>query len=170
LVVIDFLRSWNGGTESSSSEPFPRETYDIDSTEYPVVVVIYKYCSSIPFNNRKSILVHSLGSVHPIEKRFTMAKFSSAALLSLLALMATSPTVSRGFVTRSPSTSKSNLVVSAPLRPTFVSFRGGETELAASTAEVESETVPSWESLESELEELKSKSGEDKKPVLTLYR
>ena len=92
-----------------------------------------------------------------------MIKITSIALLSLIAILATGPTASRcaqGFVARSPSTSSS--------KPAFVSFRGGK--VAATAANVEAEKVPSWESLESKLEELKSSYGEEKKPVLTLYR
>eukprot|EP00531_Pseudo-nitzschia_arenysensis_P004020 CAMPEP_0116131766 /NCGR_PEP_ID=MMETSP0329-20121206/9185_1 /TAXON_ID=697910 /ORGANISM="Pseudo-nitzschia arenysensis, Strain B593" /LENGTH=492 /DNA_ID=CAMNT_0003626227 /DNA_START=297 /DNA_END=1775 /DNA_ORIENTATION=- len=92
-----------------------------------------------------------------------MIKITSIALLSLIAILATGPTASRcaqGFVARSPSTSSS--------KPAFVSFRGGK--VAATAANVEAEKVPSWESLESKLEELKSSNGEEKKPVLTLYR
>jgi hypothetical protein len=103
-----------------------------------------------------------------------MAKISTTVLLSLLALLANGPTASRcaqGFVARSTST----LATSAS-RPAFVSFRGGEAPVAssssslASSSDVEAEKVPSWKSLESELANLRSSQGEEKKPVLTLYR
>ena len=82
--------------------------------------------------------------------------FSTTVLLSLLALVASSRGAAEGFVAKSATSTVSSL------RPAFVSFRGGQVEAAATD-------VPSWESLESELETLQS-SEVKKAPVLTLYR
>ncbi len=84
-----------------------------------------------------------------------MVNFSLMALLSLLALFASSKGAAEGFVARSATST-------LPLRPAFVSFRGGQVEAATTD-------VPSWESLQSELETIQS-SDEEKKPLLTLYR
>ena len=85
-----------------------------------------------------------------------MTTVSTTILLSLLALLATTTSRSaEGFVARAATST-------VPLRPAFVSFRGGE--LAAAT------NIPSWEYLEAELETIKSSDGEEQKPVLTLYR
>ena len=84
-----------------------------------------------------------------------MTRVSTTILLSLLALLATTTSRSaEGFVARSATST-------VALRPAFVSVRGGE--LAAAQ-------VPSWESLESELETIQEIDGEETKPVLTLYR
>ena len=99
-----------------------------------------------------------------------MEKFYTAPLLTLLALLVTELTASRcaqGFVARSQLTSSSC--------PSFVSFRGGkvDTRLLASESGTSlsiDDEVPSWESLESKLEKARSSHGQEKKPVLTLYR
>ena len=102
-----------------------------------------------------------------------MAKISSTALLSLLAVLATGSTTSRyaqGFVARSST------LLTSPLRPAFVSFRGGEAAATAaatataSSSEFDAEEVPSWESLESDLEKIRNSDVEETKPVLTFYR
>lgn len=113
-----------------------------------------------------------------------MAIFFTAALLSFLVFLANGPTVSRcaqGFVASSPPTStaisRSSRAISL-LKPAFVSVRGGDEALKSSSSSLGSEApsnavaekVQSWESLESDLEKLRSSHGEEKKPMLTLYR
>lgn len=100
-----------------------------------------------------------------------MAKISMPTLLALITLLSTGPTASRcaqGFVTRLPEG-----LNSSPLPPAFLSVRGGDAAVASplsAEASSDAEKVPSWEALESELEELRKSSGEEEKPVLTLYR
>lgn len=101
----------------------------------------------------------------------TMAtKQIHAAVLLLLTLAAIDTTSSRfaqGFIARLPTSPSSSLI-----------GRGGASsslplsDTAAATGTGTTETVPSWESLESELGEIRSSiiHGEEKKPVLTLYR
>eukprot|EP00536_Pseudo-nitzschia_multiseries_P016503 jgi/Psemu1/221512/e_gw1.1135.3.1 len=97
--------------------------------------------------------------------------FSARTLISLLVCV---PAASRG--------AEGFLAPSKPLSPAFV--RGGgltsassvSSEIAATTASegetatAPTSTAPSWEDLESSLETIRSQAGEEKKPVLTLYR
>lgn len=76
-----------------------------------------------------------------------MTAVCTTILLSLLALLATTTSwKADGFVAQAAK-----------------SIRGSE--LAAAPT-----NVPSWESLDAELETIKSSDGEEMKPVLTLYR
>eukprot|EP00535_Pseudo-nitzschia_heimii_P005576 CAMPEP_0197191332 /NCGR_PEP_ID=MMETSP1423-20130617/23196_1 /TAXON_ID=476441 /ORGANISM="Pseudo-nitzschia heimii, Strain UNC1101" /LENGTH=492 /DNA_ID=CAMNT_0042643939 /DNA_START=34 /DNA_END=1513 /DNA_ORIENTATION=+ len=81
--------------------------------------------------------------------------------------------LAEGFV--AGSSAGSMPLVTPPLQPAFISVRGGTDasssfSLSETSSPTESGKVPSWDALESELEELRKSLGEEEKPVLTLYR